>query len=399
MDGREQLLTWFDEGKLVRPTASRLNFVYLVSGLAGLVGVEGLEGGDGADEICERIGLAEHYLLVLVDGLGTSVLEKLPPDSFMRRNLVAELQAVFPSTTAAALTTLATGQWPGRHGVPGWWTHLEEPGLTATTLPFVERFSGTPLHELGVTSEDLFPVPSFWNRTTYSPCTVVPDEYIGTVFSAYATGGTTSVGYSDIEQAFVQVGQKLVEQQGRSFSYLYLPQVDDLAHKKGVSHPEIAVLVAEIDQRLARLAADLAGDVRIIVTADHGLVDAPEERRLILDADDPLLTYLECPPSMEQVVPAFHVRDDAESEFATAFANHRLGDFFTLITAADADELRLFGPEPLCSTMRRRIGKLIGVAAEPTALYFRPRRGKLHVHIGVHAGLSPEEMFVPFIVA
>jgi len=63
-----------------------------------------------------------HVVFVLCDGLGSAVLEEhLAPDSFLRRhNDAGRLRAVFPSTTPAALTTLATGLWPGQHGMPGW---------------------------------------------------------------------------------------------------------------------------------------------------------------------------------------------------------------------------------------------------------------------------------------
>ena len=44
------------------------------------------------------------------------LVERLAEDSFLRSHLVMELQAVFPSTTAAALTSLANGLWPSRHG-------------------------------------------------------------------------------------------------------------------------------------------------------------------------------------------------------------------------------------------------------------------------------------------
>lgn len=63
-----------------------------------------------------------HIVLVLCDGMGNSILEgALPDNSFLRRhNDPNRLRAVFPSTTPAALTTLATAAWPGRHGMPGW---------------------------------------------------------------------------------------------------------------------------------------------------------------------------------------------------------------------------------------------------------------------------------------
>jgi len=76
-----------------------------------------------------------HIVLILCDGMGNSILQNTlsgdPSSSssssdtsmssfFMRNNQPSRLRAVFPSTTPAALTTLATAAWPGRHGMPGW---------------------------------------------------------------------------------------------------------------------------------------------------------------------------------------------------------------------------------------------------------------------------------------
>mmetsp|Transcript_25519 Transcript_25519/g.53570 ORF Transcript_25519/g.53570 Transcript_25519/m.53570 type:complete len:620 (+) Transcript_25519:87-1946(+) len=71
-----------------------------------------------------------HIVFILCDGMGNSVIENsvdhmstndTDQDSFFaKHNQPCRLRAVFPSTTPAALTTLATATWPGRHGMPGW---------------------------------------------------------------------------------------------------------------------------------------------------------------------------------------------------------------------------------------------------------------------------------------
>lgn len=67
-------------------------------------------------------GNKRHILLILCDGMGNSILQTtLDEQSFLNRNNQQQrLRAVFPSTTPAALTTLATASWPGIHGMPGW---------------------------------------------------------------------------------------------------------------------------------------------------------------------------------------------------------------------------------------------------------------------------------------
>ena len=153
MTGVDRLLAWFDDGTLIRPSADELNFVDLVVGLCRLAGAGGLGETPGSGELARRIGAADHYLLVLVDGMGADLVDAMPPDAFMRRHLAGRLRSVFPSTTATALTTLHTALWPADHGVGGWWTYLPARDLMCVTLPFRQRHTETPLARLGVSPE------------------------------------------------------------------------------------------------------------------------------------------------------------------------------------------------------------------------------------------------------
>ena len=64
----------------------------------------------------------QHIILILCDGMGNSILQQHCASNdddesfFMKHNQPSRLRAVFPSTTPAALTTLATATWPGQHG-------------------------------------------------------------------------------------------------------------------------------------------------------------------------------------------------------------------------------------------------------------------------------------------
>ena len=92
-------------------------------------------GGKKIDDDCNdnNVYSRRHIVLILCDGMGNSILQqhassrgdRSSADSntagttssfFMKHNQPSRLRAVFPSTTPAALTTLATATWPGRHG-------------------------------------------------------------------------------------------------------------------------------------------------------------------------------------------------------------------------------------------------------------------------------------------
>ena len=398
MNGAERLLECFRADRLVGPSSEETNFVDLVRSLLRLAGAKGIPTGPGVEKLSQLIGPAEHYVFILVDGMGVDLLEKLPPDGFLRSHLAARLQAVFPSTTASALTTLATAEWPGAHGVPGWWLYLEKFNLSAISLRFAERFSERPLEELGVAVGDVFCVPSVWPRARHAPLSVLAAHIAETTFSRYARGQTAGAGYRDVPEALRVICDRVARAAGPTVTYLYLPQLDALCHRKGTADEAVAPLLAGLEEQLGGLADELAGLARIVIAADHGLVDVPAERTLILEEDDPILSHLLCPPTGEPTVLLCHVKQGREEAFLSVFAE-RFGEAFVFITPEEADRLRLFGPEPLAPVTRQRLGSLIGLAPAPAALYFRPKVGEFHVHVGVHAGLTPQEMTIPLILA
>src|SRR4029079_4409375 len=146
MSDREQLWSWFDSGTLVRPRAAEVpTSVDLIRALTFLCGATDLNLSPQAQDLVQRIGPARHYVLAIVDGLGLELLQQQLQSGFLLDHLKTRLEAVFPSTTGAAMTSIATGVYPGEHGVPVWWVWLDEHNLSIVSLPFVERLTGRAL--------------------------------------------------------------------------------------------------------------------------------------------------------------------------------------------------------------------------------------------------------------
>jgi hypothetical protein len=393
----------FASGALVRPATQQPNLVHLIRALASLCGVDQVDRAPPVQQLIGLIGPAEHYVFVLLDGLGMNILPLLPDESFVRKNLKLTIQSTCPSTTACALTSIATADWPNRHGVTGWFTHLPEHQLTSMILPFAERFSAQPLALRGIKPQDVLPLPPILPEfRTHRPLTLSPSYIANTTYNVYCRGGTTGLGYTNIENGVDQAIARVTaaaESSQRTYTYLYLHDIDTLCHHVGVEHDAVAPLVVGIDAELSRLAESLRGLARVVVTADHGLIDVEKPNQTLLEASDPLIELLQVPPSGDARMPIFHVRDGRHREFQAQF-NDRFGDRLTLIGVDEAEEYRLFGPGPLSPVARRRFGDFIGVAYQPATISYHPPGkplGKLYV--AVHAGLSPEEMLVPLVVA
>jgi len=395
----ERLESFFADGSLVRLSDNRPNLVHLVRAIATIGGVEDLDAGEPVRDLVQLIGDVEHLIFVLLDGLGMNLVRKLPPTSFMQSHLKAVLTSTCPSTTACALTSIATAQYANRHGISGWFTHLPEFGVTATVLPFIDRFTGEPLGARGITPETLLKTRPILPRMTRRALTIVPSYIANTTYNTFARGGTEGRSYHAIPQAIEEIILHVRAANEPTYTHLYLPEIDTVCHKLGVDDPGVMPVIERIDAELIRLHKELKGKGRLVVSADHGLIDVPREQQTLLMADDPLLGLLEVPPSGDARMPIFHVRAEREAEFIDQFAA-RFSQDMVLVKTSDAQRMELFGPGPFSEHAGGHFGNFIGIPFRAATLALHPPGKPLgDVFRAVHAGLSPEEMWVPLSVA
>ena len=392
---RQRVESWFDDGTLIRPRAAGVaGSVDLVRAIASLAGATGVVLSEGAQSLKKQIRPSSHLVLVIVDGLGLELLHRHLHSGFLIDHLADRIEAVFPSTTAAALTSLATGAYPAEHAIPGWWIYLDEHDLSAVSLPFVDRRDGTDLRLRGVTSKQVFTAPSLLPRMNCDTAMVTLVPFVDSVYTSYSSGGCRRIGYERISDGIEATARRVAEAADQTFTQLYLPQLDELCHHRGVDGEEVSLMLRMIESELMRLRRSLPGEARLIITADHGHVNLPPSQRILLREDDELLGLLRAWPSGEPAVPVFHVRSGCEGRFRSMF-RERLGEQFALLSIDEVDEMRLLGPEPLTPLARRRFGDFIGITPQPRSLRAANDPG----HRGIHAGLTAAEMFVPLILA
>jgi hypothetical protein len=388
----DRLLAWFDAGDLLRPDYDAPNLLTLSRAIARLCGADGVEATDTVRYLEDAIGRADHYVLVLVDGMGMHLVERLQAADPLRAALAMELRTVFPSSTAPALTTLATALPPAQHAVPGWWTYLPHAGVTATILPFVERFGE---RHLGIDPRAAFPATPVTERYRRACLWVSPKLITGSVYSRYSSGGAPGFGYRSMTVAIDAIARHIAAAAGPTYTYFYIPFVDTAQHDHGPDAAIVTRMFSHVRRRLALLVETLRGRARIIITADHGQIGVGE--RHIFDRNDPLIAMLEHPPSCEPRSSAFHVRDADHQRFRTAFAD-RFGERFALLTIDEVSALRLLGPVPLSAETRRRLGDYMAIPRGRDVILYEPAP-TLRAMRGFHGGLTRDEVRVPLILA
>jgi hypothetical protein len=237
---------------------------------------------------------------------------------------------------------------------------------------------------------------------THEPLTLLPAPIMDTSYARFSRGHTRGLGYQSIPHAVDQIVAHVNGAKGPTYTHLYLPDIDTVCHHVGVDHPDVVKVVMRIDAELDRLSAALGDRARVVVSADHGLIDVLKSDQAFVSDGDELLAMLRVPPTGDARMPIFHVKPEHREPFADLF-DQRYRDRMILLETAEAERLELFGPGKIDQRVRPRFGDFIAIPYRRATLAYAavalPGAAPTAPYIGQHAGLSPEEMRVPLCVA
>jgi len=229
-------------------------------------------------------------------------------------------------------------------------------------------------------------------------------NFIPSMFSdSVATGALhereTVVGYEDLPGVIDKVVERVRMATEPTYPHIFWPRVDGVSHEVGTGHPDTLREVAFVDAELGRLAQLLPETATLVVTADHGHLDMPEQRKFVVEPDDPLTAMLVDGPSGDERTLMFHVVDGQEEKFATEF-ERRFGEHFLLLSAADVLAAELLGPDGISDFTLSRLGTFTAIARHDAGMKFRRGADGTGLTLNAqHGGLTPAEMLVPVIIA
>ena len=338
-----------------------------------------------------------RVVYLVLDGVGYHQLSRFMAAGggghFFSKHPFERITTVFPTTTAAAVTTLSTGATPAEHGVLSWHLHLHDLGLVGAVLPGT-TLTGTALAGDGFNLRRYLGLPSYLSSVRRHKRLLS----FGTLGqSAYSNAGTRWNGYAAYKTLAGMERQtvRFARQGGRGVAYVYWPLYDTLCHRKGVQARATRLHLAAIDESLGRLASRLAGTgTLLLVTADHGVVDAPPSKRIDLAAVPGLLDCLALLPAGDARQVSCFVRPGRVERFHDVVARH-LTEACVCITGEDLLESGLLGPGQRHPSLENRIGDYVLLARDDYAFRVTASLTKVRVHKGNHGGLSSDEVYVP----
>lgn len=338
-------------------------------------------------------------VLIVIDGLGHDYLNSHGAGSVLHGHLSYRLTSVFPSTTASAITTVMTGLAPQQHGLTGWHMYFSELDAVVAVLPQKTRGDERPLAEFGARAETLFPYATLFQQLAIPSRVVAPRWIVHTGFNLRHTAGAERRAYDGLADFFPAIAATVRETPARKFVYAYYPAFDTIAHNFGVSSPQCAREFAALDEAFAGFLARLTGTgTTVVVTADHGFVDAPPEHRVELEHHPRLAGMLAQPLCGERRTAYCYVHPEERANFE-AYVQNELADAATLARSADLVAAGLFGPGTPHPRLAGRIGDYTLLMKGDCTIRDLLPGEKRHELIGVHGGMSAAEMHVPLISA
>jgi hypothetical protein len=331
---------------------------------------------------------ARQVVLLVLDGFGWASLQAAAASlPVLAAGQGGPITSVAPSTTATALTSLATGTPPAQHGVVGYRLQLgpaangHGPGEVMNVLRW--RSDRGDLRRR-VPAGRFQPVAPFGGE----PVPVVTrSEFASTGFSAAHLAGTRMVGWSVPSTLVVETRRLLRE--GEPFVYVYYDGLDKVAHERGLGEHYVEEL-RTVDRIVADLVDALVPGAALVVTSDHGQVDVGMSARM---PGPELLAGVEM-FSGEGRFRWLHVRDGALDDVVAA-ATEAHGHEAWVHTRDELVTAGWFGG-PLAPEVAARLGDVAIVAHAPVAFLDPADTGETRL-AARHGSLTAAEMWVPLV--
>lgn len=360
-----------------------------------------------------RSDAIENLVFLLLDGFGFNsiqyVREKFGFPSFERLERTSEITAltsVFPSTTSTATTSLHTGLTPQEHGIIGYTMYMNEVGAIIQMLDMGPVFSRRSLFELGFDPARIIGKKTLHERFTEAgvPANLYINKYIiGSGLSQITNRGANVFPILTISDLLVGVRRNLEsESSSPSFHFAYYASPDTIAHARSPLSQEYASEVESIFYLINRelrekLDPKVAKKTVLMISADHGLCHINANEIIDIANHGDLLNLLKVPPTGDSRCLILHAKSDEKLSQIQNYFNVRFPGKFHLLSSKEALKQGMFGIGETKKEVFDRIGDLIAVPRQDSAIdnsNVQPRNDYVP---GRHGGMSPDEMIVPLI--
>ena len=380
-----------ENNNLICPDYNDLNILDLMKTIYNYRGLN-LKETKNMQELKKIIPNNKHVLFILSDGTGSNLIDKLPKDSILKSHKLNDMLTIFPSTTSCVLTSIVTAKFPLEHGIWGWFNHNNKYNIDYYSLLFLERKDNKSLKEYDINPKEIYKEPSLLNELSAKVNVLFPESIVNSVYSKYVGNDENRYSYKNFSD-IIEFIKNNCEKYSSSYTYLYLPNIDDLEHDNGVDSKIVLEELIKIDNLVKTLSH--IKDLTIIFTADHGQTNIKKYETFNFSKYD---KYLNAYPSIDYGTASYFVKDGKDEEFIQEFKK----DFdhnMLLFKKEDFINNGFFGLGNVNEETINNLGNYISICQKGVFFVNNP---KIEDYYGVikgnHSGLSRDEMVIPLIV-
>lgn len=320
----------------------------------------------------------KNVIVLLLDGMGMNIIGKnLKEDGFFRTHLAGQYSSTFPPTTVAATTSILSGQMPNEHGWLGWDCFYPQIDKNVTVFFNVEQGTRMPAADYNV---------------PFTYC-----SYENVITRLNNEGKTAHLvapfidPYPDSFEKISDMIKELSFKEGKKYIYAYFDEPDNSMHKTGCFSEQSVSILNKIEEQVEELCAGLE-DTLFVITADHGHIDS---KGVCIQDYPSIMECLVRMPSIEPRALNLFIKPDMKERFVEEF-NRLFSDEFVLMTREEVIDSKLFGTGTDHECFKDMLGDYLAVATGDTTIF--NTKEEAEGFIGVHAGLTVDEMMIPLIV-
>lgn len=330
---------------------------------------------------------APAYVVLLVDGLGHELVERHREEAPFLADMLGEPATCgVPSTTATSLTSLGTALPPGAHGVVGY----------TSRIPGTDRLLNALAWDKTVDPVEWQPHPTAFQvlgRAGVKVTAVSKREFAGSGLTSASQRGAGYVGADRVGERLAGVVEASAD--APSLTYVYEGDLDWTGHRYGVDSPQWRAQLSAIDANAEQLRDALRQDVRLLVVADHGMVDSPEDARVDVAQRPELRDGVDLLGG-EARFRQLYCRSGSVPDVVATW-REALGGHAEVYTRDQAVSLGWFGD--VQASVRPRLGDVIVAARDDFAIMHSeafPYEARL---VGLHGSLTSAEMLIPLLLS
>lgn len=366
----------------------------------------------GVEGFSNQVGVPECSIsvVILADGLGDQLVAahsghaRFLASAWRRPSAAQVLDTGAPTTTAASLSSLGTGLSAGQHGLVGY-------DVLAPDLGRIVNMLGQWDDAVDPTSWQ--PHPTVFERASAAGAKVLTasrPKFRDSALTRAALRGGEFAGAETIDQRFALAAEWIRSnrvaagglQRGRPdplMVYLYVDELDKTGHRSGAGSEPWIRMLETLDAAASRFAAQLARhfgeQASILLTADHGMVNIPENGRVDITARPDLLAGLSHIGGEPRFLHLYAEDPSQTGAIAARWAREYAGQAW-VVTRQQSVEAGWFGD--VDQRVLPRIGDVLVAVHGQLALFHTGRTGEAPLKmVGQHGSLTEAERRVPLL--